>query len=234
MRLRIILCLLTMHLGASQCFAQLELLSAQSGWAADARSIYVFHSEISHDPAFGVLSGPILDRSQGLPPHPNIQGTSHELFAESTALDGPGFRVALLNQNSAGWFCGAVYESIFIDGYAQAGARTDSYINGDTDSIHANLVNFAEIPYSSITYVLGADKAADNDDGRRIADPADFLKKLQTIPGGEINIKQDNVGGSLTDVIKSAGGIGKSLNLVLSGIDASRERFAQTAVIIDQ
>jgi hypothetical protein len=141
MRLCILLSFVAMQLAASQCYAQLELFTNQSGWTADARSIYVFHSEIGQDPAFGELTGPINARSAGLPPDPNILGASHNLSADQTALYGPGLRVSLLNQNCDGWYCGAIYEGIFIDGYMQAGVQSDSFLVDDRDNIHANLVN---------------------------------------------------------------------------------------------
>lgn len=114
---------------------QPEPFAHQEGWIADVRAIYIFRSEISHDPAFGALTGPIISRSAGLAPSPTVQGTSHNLSSEAATLDGPGIRVSLLKQNGDGWFSGAIFEGIFIHGETRAGGTTD------IDNIHANLVN---------------------------------------------------------------------------------------------
>ncbi len=140
MRFRLLLSLAALHFCASQCYAQIELISNRPGWAAHARGLYVFHSGVSDDPAFGVLTGPTVDRSAGnAPPTVNgvnvIQGTSHDLDAKQATIDGPGLRLSVLNQNRGGWFGGAIYEGILIHGYRQIGGATD------IDNIHANFIN---------------------------------------------------------------------------------------------
>jgi hypothetical protein len=107
-------------------------LLAEAGWTADVRIIYLPGGETGATPAAGLLGGPLV--SGAVPA--NTQPDSHNVFSDTPNMDGGGVRLALLNQNGAGWFAGAIYEGHAVSETDRVGQRTM-----DIDNVNGNLIS---------------------------------------------------------------------------------------------